>query len=147
MGVPTQGVTDVFEPDYSAHPMLDPKFLDRDHVSARALARSYLGMSRSDEDYNRLLNRMLSPMDRPRPLAENIETARRYLVDVNAYLRELLGLLEPAVRKPLAMDAEVAVHNDVHGLMDLAFRGDTPRIKFEAQRKLYLAKLVILGLL
>jgi hypothetical protein len=141
MGIPTQGVIDVFEPDYSAHPMLDPEFLDRDHVSARALARSYLGMSRSDEDYNRILNRMLNPMDRPRPLAENLETGRRYLVDVNGYLREVMGLLEPSARKPLAMDAEVAAHNDVLGLMDLAFRGETPRIKFEAQRKIYLAKL------
>jgi hypothetical protein len=131
----------MLEPDYSAHPMLDPQFLEWDHISARSLARAYLGMSKSEDDYNRLLNRLLNPMDRERSLAENLETARRYLVDVNAYIREVLGLLEPTGRKPLAPDAEVAARNEVLGLLDLAFRGDTSRLCFEAQRKLYLAKL------
>jgi hypothetical protein len=40
------------------------------------------------------------------------------------------------------MDAEVAACNAIRDLFDLAFRGDTPRIRFEAQRKLYLAKLL-----
>lgn len=129
------------KPDYSAHPMLDPRFLEWDHLSARVLARSYLSMSRSEEDYNRILDILLCPLGHGRPLAENLEAARRYLVDVNAYLREVLHLLEPAARKPLAMDAEVAARNEVLGLLDLAFRGEDARVCFEAQRKLYLAKL------
>jgi hypothetical protein len=129
------------KPDYSAHPMLDPHYLDHDPMSARVLARSYLAMSKSEEDYNVHLNRLLNPMDRRRSLAENLETARRYLVDVNGYMREVLTLLRSEVRKPLAMDAEVAARNEVQGLLDLAFRGESARVRFEAQRKLYLAKL------
>lgn len=127
--------------DYTAHAMLDPHFLKRDRISSRALARAYLGMSKGDEDYNLHLNRLLNPFDRPQALADNLEVARRPLVDVNAYLREILNLLPSSVRKPLAMDAEVAARNEILGLLDLAFRGDTPRICFDAQRKLYLAKL------
>lgn len=133
--------TGALAPDYSAHPMLDPHYFEEDPVSSKALARSYLGMTKSDEDYNRYLNLLLNPLEKPRSLPENVETARRYLVDVNGYLREVLQLLEPPLRKPLAMDAEVAARNEVMGLLDLAFRGDTAQVKYEAQRKLYLAKL------
>lgn len=125
-----------------AHPMLDPQFFERDPQSARALARGYVQMARGDEAYNSGLNRLLNPFERPRALAENLEACRRYLVDVNAYLREVLSLLPPAERKSLAMDAEVAALNDVLGLLDLAFRGESARVRFDAQRKLYLAKLL-----
>jgi hypothetical protein len=80
-------------------------------------------------------------MGRPLPLIDNLEAIRRYLVDVNAYLREVLSLLPAPARKPLAMDPEVAAGNDLLGLMEMAFRGETFRVRFEAQRKLYLAKL------
>ncbi len=129
------------QPDYTAHPMLDPGYLERDPVGARSMVRTYLEMSRSDEAYNLHLNRNLNPRNHPRSLAENLETTRRYLVDVNAYIHEVLGLLAPSVRKSLVMDAEVAARNATRDLFDLALRGDTPRVRFEAQRKLYLAKL------
>jgi hypothetical protein len=129
-------------PDYTAHPMLDPAYLERDRTGARAMVRSYLEMSRGDEEYNQYLNRSLNPVGRPRSLAENMEAARRYLVDVNAYIHEVLGLLESSVRKPLLMDPEVAARNATLDLFELAFRGDGPRVRFEAQRKLYLAKLL-----
>ena len=129
-------------PDYTAHPMLDPDYLQHDRSGARALVRSYLEMSKSEEAHNRYLNRLLNPLWRSRSLPENLETARRYMVDVNAYIREVVSLLSPAVRKSLAMDPEVAARNEILGLFDLALRGETPRIRFEAQRKLYLAKLL-----
>jgi len=40
------------------------------------------------------------------------------------------------------MDPEVAAANDMLGLMGLAFESDDRRVRFEAQRKLYLAKLL-----
>jgi hypothetical protein len=129
-------------PSDQAHPMLDPRFFERDPASARALARGYVQMSRGDDDYNTALNRLLNPFERPRSLAENLEATRRYLVDVNAYLAEVLDLIPHDMRKFLAMDAEVAALNDTLGLLDLAFRGDGARVRFEAQRKLYLAKLL-----
>ncbi len=128
--------------DYSAHPMLDPHYLERDHLAARVLARAYLEMARDEETYNRYLNRLLNPVERFHTLTENLEAARRYLVDVNAYVREVLHLLPTRLRKPLAMDPEVAARNEILGLFDLAFRGESPRVRFEAQRKLYLAKLI-----
>ncbi len=130
------------EPDYHAHRMLDPYYLDRQSLSARFLLHSYQEMSMGDEPYARGLNRLLNPLDRPRPLDENLELGRRYLVDVNAYIHEVVGMLGADVRKRLAMDAEVAAQNDVLGLLGLAFDADTLRERFEAQRKLYLAKLL-----
>lgn len=128
-------------PDYSAHPMLDPTFMETDRTTPRALYRNFRRMQEGEEAYNEALNVLLNPLDRPRPLLDNLEAIRRYLVDVNAYLHEVLALLPAPARKPLAMDAEVATGNDLLGLLEMAFRADTPRLRFEAQRKLYLAKL------
>jgi hypothetical protein len=122
--------------------MLDPRFLDRDPVSAKAFRIAHEGMSAGEEACNRYLNLLLNPLDRPRSLSENLEAARRYFVDVNAYLNEVRALLPAETRRALTMDPEVAARNDVQGLLDLVFRGDTPRIRFEAQRKIYLAKLL-----
>jgi hypothetical protein len=129
-------------PDYAAHPMLDPGHLQRDQIGARGLMRMYLNMSRDQESHNRHLNRLLNPIEAPQTLRENLEAARRYFVDTNAYLHEVVQLLGAPARKSLAMDPEVAATNEMLGLLDLSFRGDTPRVRFEAQRKLYLAKLL-----
>jgi len=128
-------------PDYSAHPMLDPAFMESDRITARALYRNFRRMQEGPDAYNEALNVLLNPLGRPLPLIDNLEAIRRYLVDVNAYVHEVLGLLPAPARKPLTMDAEVATGNDLLGLLEMAFRGETPRIRFEAQRKLYLAKL------
>jgi len=128
-------------PDYHAHPMLDPDYLHRDRIGARGLIRMYLEMARNRRAHYHHLNRLLNPIDAPASPEENLETARRYFVDVNAYLREVLQLLDPTARKLLATDPEVSATNELLDLMDLAFRGDTPVLRFEAQRKLYLAKL------
>jgi hypothetical protein len=132
----------LLQPDYAAHPMLDPGYLGKSGTGARGLYRMYAGMSATAEDHNRRLNQLLNPLDQPASLPENMETSRRYFVDVNAYVTELVQLLGPGGRRPLAMDPEVAAANDMLGLMGLAFEGDDLRIRFEAQRKLYLAKLL-----
>lgn len=129
-------------PNYQAHPMLDPEFFEKDTLPARFLIQSYQEMSVGETAYAHGLNRLLNPIDRPRPFAENLEFARRYLVDVNAYIREVVGLLAPRMRKGLAMDPEVAALNDTLELLGMAMDGDSERMRFEAQRKLYLAKLL-----
>lgn len=131
-----------FAPDYASHPMLDPDFVQRDPVSARALERSLDRMSTGEEAHNRHLNRLLNPEERPLTWVENVEAARRYLVDVNAYLHEILQLVTPDARKALMMDPEVAATNEILGLLTQMLRGDSPRLRYEAQRKLYLAKLL-----
>jgi hypothetical protein len=135
-------MNEAWSADYLAHPMLDPHFLERDPVITRAFRAAHEGMAGGEDAYNRYLNRLLNPIDRPHPLSENLEAARRYFVDVNAYLNEVRSLLPADARRSLTMDAEVAARSDVQGLLDLVFRGDTPRIRFEAQRKIYLAKLL-----
>ncbi|NNF07794.1 MAG: hypothetical protein HKN21_13605 [Candidatus Eisenbacteria bacterium] len=129
------------QPDYTSHPMLNPSYLLEDTVSASGMKRMFVSMRRSPTLHNRSLNRLLNPLESPMDLKSNLEAARRYFIDVSAYLHEVLQLVGAGARKSLASDPEVMTSNDVLGLLELAFRGDTKRIRFEAQRKLYLAKL------
>ena len=132
---------DAFARVYQAHPFLDPNCLKKDPELTKALRTHWQNMKISADAYNNELNRFLSPAGAPRTLAENQEATRRYLVDVNAYLQEILRLVGQAARREIAMDPEVAATNDWLGLWDLVFDKNNHRMSFEALRKLYLAKL------
>lgn len=127
--------------EFQAHPFLDPQLLEFDPLLRQVLETNYEA-SAGEDGYSRVLDAMFSPSGTSRPLPENVEIGRRYFVDANAYLQELMSLITPAARKPLALDPEVAALNDYRSLLGLLLRGDTPRIRYEAQRKLYLGKLL-----
>jgi hypothetical protein len=131
----------ILHPRYDAHPLLDPDYLQKEEQGSRALYMSLFEMKRSPEIYNRHLNRLLRPWNTPASLADNRALVHRYLREVDLYLRQLLKLLPPGPAATLAPLHEVTETNDFLDLMHTAFLGDDRRERFEAQRKIYLAKL------
>lgn len=131
----------LFRPDYSAHPILDPDYLQKEEYGARALYMAFFEIKTNSEAYNAHLNRLLRPWNDPRSLSENQALVHSYLREVDLYLRELLRLIPGGAAAPLTPLENVTNSNDFLGLMQIAFLGAERRERFEAQRKLYLAKL------
>lgn len=131
----------ILSPDYSAHPMLDPDYLQRDPEGAGALYKALFDMKSGQAAYNEHLNRLLRPWNDPRPIFENLGLIHSYLREVDLYLRELLHLLHGSDDGRLQPLASVTTTNDLLALMQVAFLGEDRRERFEAQRKVYLARL------
>ncbi len=135
--------------DYEAHPFLDPHLFERDRYVARYFARIFREYTRNDWQYSRLLNRLLRPVGEEQPAEVNERVLASYLADATTYVRELLALLPPASQQDFATDPLVDECNDLMRLAKMIFKpgqGDAQsrrRRQFEAQRKLYLAKLLI----
>jgi hypothetical protein len=85
---------------------------------------------------------MLNPSTKNLPLAANLQTAAFYLREAEAYLEGLFDLLPESLKKPYRLDPEVAARDDILALMKISFAPGDRRRAFEAQRKLYLAKLI-----
>jgi len=64
------------------------------------------------------------------------------LVDADAYLDDLLEFVPGAAAGELEVRPEVRAMRDARSLLQACFRHGAPRIRFEAQRKLYLARLL-----
>ncbi len=130
------------KPDYSTFALLDPHFSRNYRSQFRALLALYRDMASDRERYNYHLNRMLNPLDHQLPLAANLVTAGFYLREAEAYLEELVDILPDELRGPFRLDKEVAACDDPLTLMRISFTPGDRRRAFEAQRKLYLAKLI-----
>jgi hypothetical protein len=128
-------------PDYAAHPFLDPHLPSRAPGLLRALYQRFLAMRHDDEAYNAFLNKLLHPPGVSHPLKTNLREAASYLAEVAPYLEGLLEMLPREVREPLEPLPELTRQQDIRELMDQMFHAVDPRVRFEAQRKLYLAKL------
>ena len=137
------------EVDYSAHPFLDPKLFRRDREALRYFRRVFRSSAESNSHYARMLNQLLHPIGEDSSLAEDERTLASYLQDESTYIRELLSLLPDEYSRPFEPSPEVSRCTDLHSLGELVFfrdRGDVAherRVRFEAQRKLYLTKLLI----
>ena len=137
------------EVDYSAHPFLDPWLFKRDREALRYLRRAFGSSLDREDHYARLLNQLLHPIGEESSLAEDERTLASFLEDESTYIRELLSLLPDEYAGPLAPTNEVSSCRDLRSLGDLLFYRDRSdvayqrRVRFEAQRKLYLTKVLI----
>ncbi|RKZ14028.1 hypothetical protein DRQ53_01600 [bacterium] len=137
------------EVDYSAHPFLDPALFRRDREALRYFRRLFRDSMRADGHYARLLNQLLHPIGEDSDLGRDERTLASFLQDESTYIRELLGMLPAEYAQPLEPTSEVSSCTDLRSLGELVFykdRGDIEherRVRFEAQRKLYLTKLLI----
>lgn len=148
--VPSRASDDALsKPDYSAHPFLDPDIFQRDRNARRYFHRLFRDHLRNDWHYGQLLNRLLHPLGEEASIEVNEKILASYLADASQYVRELLQILPPGARKQLLPDPEVERANHLRDLASFLFRpgmGDpsTRRLRqFEAQRKLYLTKLLL----
>jgi len=131
----------LLSPNYLAHPLLDPNYFDKDPEGAGALRQALDDMRRGPDAYNAHLNRLLRPWDDPRPLSQNLSELHSYLREVDLYLRELLQLVPSPAGMALAPLPSVTGTNDLMALMDTVFTSEDRRARFEAQRKVGLARL------
>jgi len=136
-------------PDYTAHPFLDPDLFRRDRYALRYFQRLFRDSLRNDWQYSRLLNRLLHPMGDESALEVDERVLASYFDDASRYVSELSDLVAPDDRQRYEPLPEVAECNDLRELGELLFARDhadpgrARRVRFEAQRKLYLTKLLI----
>ncbi len=134
---------DTWDVDYSAHPLLDPRFIQRPTRVGRFFRRMYDRIINDDQAYQVEIDRMLNPPGNDnRKTREPIELVR-YLTDAETYVRDLVSLLPSASRDYVRPDAKISACNDLRTLMSFLFSPENPRIRYEAQRKLYLANLLL----
>lgn len=144
--IPPEAVT---VPDYAAHPFLDPDLFRRDREALRYFNRLFRDSLRNDWQYSRLLGRLLHPMGDASAVEVDERVLASYFDDASRYLSELLDLLPEEQRERYAPLPEVAQCSDLRELGRWLFHRDRSdperarRLRFEAQRKLYLTKLLI----
>lgn len=131
----------LLSPDFVAHPLLDPNYSARDPEGMGALRQAYLEMRVGPEAYNAHLNRLLRPWDDPRPLGQNLSVIHSYLREVDLYLRELLHLVPDPAGSALTPLPSVTGTNDLLALLETIFTSEDHRARYEAQRKIGLARL------
>ena len=144
--LPEEAVT---VPDYTAHPFLDPDLFRRDRHALRYFHRLFRDSLRNDWQYSRLLNRLLHPMGDASAVEVDERVLASYFDDATRYVAELLELLPEEQRARYEPQPEVSECQDLRELGKLLFTRDpgdperARRLRYEAQRKLYLTKLLI----
>lgn len=129
--------------DYAAHPFLDPRFIQRPTRVGSFFRRMYERIRDDDAAYRTEIDRMLNPALRDgAPGREPIELVR-YITEAESYVRDLVALLPRASRDRITPHPKISACNDLRTLMSFLFSPEDAGIRFEAQRKLYLAKLLM----
>ncbi len=122
-----------------AHPFLDPKLPSTNRALARIWLTTYRRIAADPSLYAEILRTYAMPRSgegSPRVLLA------RYFRDADAYLNDLLLLVPPSFASQMRVLPETRRTNDMLRLLAATFEGPDPRSRFEAQRKLYLAKLL-----
>ncbi len=131
----------VADTPFEAHPLLDPELTAHQPALLRYLYRIYLEIRNDPERYNAFLNSVFQPRGVERPLQANLTTAAYYLNEATGYIGELLLMIPSEMRRLVTPRPEVMGCPDLQELFALVFGSKDRRVSFEAQRKLYLAKL------
>jgi len=134
---------DPWDVDYSAHPLLDPQFVQRSSRVGRFFQQMYIRIRKDDDAYRAEIERMLNPPLRDGVGGRGPTDLIRYLTDAETYVRDLVSLLLASSQEHVRPDAKISACNDMRTLMSFLFTPENPRIRYEAQRKLYLAKLLL----
>ena len=128
--------------DYSVHSLLDPRFTKRPTRVGRFFRRMFERIRDDDAAYRTEIDRMLNPIRRDATGRDPVELVR-YLTDAETYVRDLVAVLPRDTRAHVTPDPKISACNDLRTLMSFLFSPENERIRFEAQRKLYLAKLLL----
>ncbi len=126
-----------------AHPLLDPLFWERPTRLGLFLRALHEQHSHDDRIYRRELHRLLNPPHVQPDEGTDPGALITFLNEADAYILEVIDLLPGEARQHVRPAATVTACNDIRTLMSLILEGDSPRIRFEAQRKLCLAKLLL----
>ena len=122
---------------YRAHPLLDPLLPSRQPSIARLWVSTWRSLQRDPDAYDGMLRVYALPAG-----TTGDRDLRDYFHDADLYLDDLLRLVPGAAADALRPLEATRLRNDLGELLRMTFDGDTPRARYEAQRKLYLAKLL-----
>lgn len=137
----------VWEVDYTGHPFLDPSLWDHGARLADWTRYTWERIRDDDAAYRRESARFVRPLtgrdDIDAPADADVAAVSEALAEAEVYLRSTIDLLPPGARAHVAPLDEVARCDDLRALLAMVFTGADPRRRFEAQRKLYLANLLL----
>ena len=140
------GKKDIWAVDFTAHPLLDPDFQEKPTRLQLLSRQAYRRILRGDAAYRRELARLFVPLsadDQRETLVQLQARAQVYLDEADTYLHSTLGLLPGKARQAVQILPLVAQCADIRQLMGLSLHGNTPRVRFEARRKLFLAQTLL----
>lgn len=124
---------------YRAHPLLDPH-LPRNHPAiAKLWIDAWQRICADDSVYLGILQAYTKAPGGNQPAAA---TFAHYFHDADAYVLDLLRLVPRSLARHLAPLPETRGLSSLRDLLRTTFEGRDPRARYEAQRKLYLAKLL-----
>jgi hypothetical protein len=124
---------------YDAHPLLDPSLPSRQPALARLWVGAYQRMMRDPEVFERVVRGYAIPAGTRSSAAVDLTP---YFHDADAYLNDLLRLVPDSLARHLAPLPETRGASAIRDLLKATFEGLDTRGRYEAQRKLYLAKLL-----
>ncbi len=137
-------MTDSFSPspgvsaERGPHPLLDPRLPSRDPALARLWIATYRKAIREPETWSRMLAAYARPAGGDAPSEEDVAPFFR---EADLYLDDLLRLVPEVLARHLEPQARTRRLNDMLSLFRAVFEGPSPRIRYEAQRKLFLSKI------
>ncbi len=134
---------DAWAVDYAGHPLLDPTFAQRPTRVGRFFRLMYQRIRHDDDVYRAEISRMLDPAVGDRAGRHGPEDLVPFLSEADAYVADLISLLPEASRDHARPRPLITACNDFRTLLSLLFSREDARVRFEAQRKLYLAKLLM----
>jgi len=124
---------------YDAHPLLDPHLPSRHKALTRLWVDTYRRMMRDPAVFDRVVRGYVMPAGSRSSAAVDLGP---YFHDADAYLNDLLRLVPDSLARHLAPLPETRGASTIKDLLAATFEGRYTRARYEAQRKLYLAKLL-----
>ena len=124
---------------YDAHPLLDPLLPSRHPRLTRLWLDTYHRMMRDGDVFDRVVRGYVMPAGSRSSAAVDLVP---YFYDADAYLNDLLRLVPDSLARHLAPLPETRGASTIRDLLKATFAGSYTRSRYEAQRKLYLAKLL-----
>ncbi len=124
---------------YEAHPLLDPLLPSRHPALTRLWVDTYRRMMRDRGVFEWVVRGYVTPLGGRAAAAVDLGP---YFHDADAYLNDLLRLVPDSLARHLAPLPETRGTSTIRDLLKRTFEGRDTRSRYEAQRKLYLAKLL-----
>jgi hypothetical protein len=137
---------DIWAVDYTAHPLLDPNFAESPSRLLKLSRQSYRRILRGDQAYRQELARLFEPLSSGEPSESLVQLKARaqvYLDEADTYLQSTLALLPAKARRAVQQVQLVSQCGDMRQLMGLSIHGNSPRVRYEARRKLFLAQTLL----
>jgi hypothetical protein len=130
---------DDVHPAYRAHPLLDPHLPAHNPAATRLWVDAWHRLRDDDAAYLRILKAYTQTPGGTQPAAA---TFSQYFHDADSYLLDLLRLVPESLARHLVPLPETRGLSALRDLLRMTFEGRDARSRYEAQRKLYLAKML-----